>query len=203
MVTDMTGLILHEVDYNSQRDNFSFAGKFKGWIQCFSTCAYMLISYLTKFDGKDDKTLARYVDDVEVTVGKPGIGEIVKRKYNWITGRTSLWWLTQKYGIEKWLWAEGLKGEAVFVDKKGDWQAVIDALKISPVILGTNKLGKLPGGHIILLTGFRKGEFIVNDPFGDAKDNYSDHNGNSVVYSLELLQKHSDGKPRFMYWRSL
>jgi hypothetical protein len=200
---DMSGIMIHGVTYNSQRDNFTFAGKFKAWSQCFSTCAYMLISYFAMLDGKDDKILAEYVDDVETMVGKPGIGEQVIRKFKWITGFTSLWWLTQKYGIEKWLWARGLKGSAEFIDKTKDWQAVIDALKISPVILGTNKLGNLPGGHIILLTGYRKGAFIVNDPFGDATTDYAVHDGYAIVYGLDLLQKHAGAKPRFMYWRPL
>ena len=72
----------HLINYNSQRDNISFAGKFPGFWQCFTTCSWMLMSYYCdKIKAGDDKGLSLYLDDVEAIVGKPGIGEKIKNKY--------------------------------------------------------------------------------------------------------------------------
>lgn len=195
----------YDIDYNSQRDNYSFNGKFKGFIQCFSTSSFMLMSYFSN-NMKGDDRLKEYVDDVESTVGKPGIAEKVKKKFNWITGRTSLWWLVQKYGIEKWLWNNGVEGDCIFSDCEHSIYKLPELLKISPVILGTNKIGGLKGGHIILVIGYESGVFICHDPYGNARHNYKDHNGDSVEYTLEYLKKYTDmknGKIRCMYWQGL
>ena len=86
--------------YNSQRDNFSFGGRFRGNVQCFSTSAFMFMgAYSEKIRNGGDEMLKKYVDDVEITVGHRGIGEKIKERFSWITGRTSYWWLVQKHGI--------------------------------------------------------------------------------------------------------
>jgi hypothetical protein len=58
--------------------------------------------YTTKILASDDDSLAGYLDDVEWTVGKPGIAEIVQKRYNWIRGHSSEWWLVQQEGIKVW-----------------------------------------------------------------------------------------------------
>lgn len=190
----------HNVIYNSQRDNFNFKGKFPVWKQCFSTCAFMFISFFndTIFGDKD---LVKYIDDVEAQVGEPGIAEKVIQKFKWITGFTSMWWLVQKEGIEKWLWRSGIQGEAVYVDK-GHWQDIIIALDYGPIILGTDKMGGLPNGHIILLIGTDNDAFIVHDPFGNATTKYVDINGDAVRYPIKYLIGYAGDNPRYMYWKS-
>ncbi len=199
---------MRTIGYNSQRNNYSFAGKFSAWSQCFSTAAWMFMSFYTPtIEAEDDNGLMNYIDDVEAVVGKPGIGEKIKNKYSWITGNTSLWWLTQKEGIENYLWKAGVIGQAIFKD--GDYliSDLPNLLEKGPIILGTNKLGGLPGGHIILLIDYDKFNyaFLVNDSFGDAKYHYVNQNGNSIIYQENFLKqfiaiKNTD-KCRIIYWK--
>jgi hypothetical protein len=161
-----------------------FAGKFPGWSQCMSTSAWMLITYYcTKWRADDDQMLAEYVDDVEAVVGKPGIGEVIKQKYNWITGNTSLWWLVQKAGVEKWLNANGVEGQCIFRESNGTWEELYAEVEKGPVVVGTNQLPGIPGGHIILAVD----RDTYNDPFGNATTAYKDANGEYVVYEKNWL----------------
>jgi len=195
---------IHEIDYNSQRDNFSFDGKLPGYVQCFSTCAWMFSSfYVSAINAKDNVGLKHYVDNVEVTIGKPGIGERVKKKFNWITGRTSYWWLTQKYGIEDLLWRNGVVGNIEFIDinAKCGLDTVKTLLLKGPVILGTKKMGGLSGGHIILVSGYTAGGFYVNDPYGNALKKYKDHDGDSILYPYDFLRRYTGKHIRCIYWK--
>lgn len=185
-----------KVGYNFQGNNIDFKKKFSAWIQCMSTCAWMLICYYTnKWHVNDDEQLAFYVDDCEATVGKSGIGEKIKARFKWITGRTSQWWLVQKYAIEKWLHSVGVEGEAIFFNKTMNYDklfSILGAGKI--VIIGTKKIGGLPDGHIILAVGIsvkNGNEYFVtvNDPAGNALTNYKNRNGEYVEYPLSYLQK--------------
>lgn len=191
------------VDYNSQRNNINFKGKFSAWWQCFTTSSWMLMSYFCdSINGTDDIMLATYLDDVEDSIGKPGIAEWVKKKYSWIKGRTSFWWLVQKHGVEKWMWHRGENGEAIFEDLKMSLDEVPYLLKhYGPVILGTKRIGGLKGGHIILVVGYDKGKFICHDPFGNAKHGYTIENGEYVEYDKEWLKKYTGEKIRCIYWR--
>lgn len=194
-------IIKHEISYNSQRNNFDFKGKFKAWNQCFSTCAWMLMSfYSKKIDGKDDESLARYVDDVESTVGKPGIGERVKRKFNWISGRTSYWWLVQKDGIDEWLSVRGVEGKPIFRENL-IFDDLYGLIEKGPVIIGTKKLGGLPGGHIILAVGHDGENIICHDPFGDANTFYKNKKGKFVAYGKKMLKESTGCNVTCMYWR--
>ena len=190
----------HSIGYNSQRNNYSFLNMFPAWSQCFSTSAWMFMSfYSSKIKAEDDETLAVYVDDVEDSVGSPGVGEIIKRKYDWIKGRTSLWWLVQEAGITKWLNRFDVKGKAKFVNG-GTYFDVNMRLETGPVIIGTDKLGGLPGGHIILLIGLEGSDYIVNDPYGNANTLYSDKNGKAVKYSQELIKTVCGVAPLYIGW---
>jgi uncharacterized protein YvpB len=70
------------------------------------------------------------------------------------------------------------------------------------VIIGTFKLGGLPGGHIILLVGIDDYDYIVNDPFGNANTNYKDKNGAGVIYPKELIKKVCSETPSYMSWKT-
>lgn len=197
----------YKVDANFQGNNPNFNGKFSGWWQCFSTSVWMFLGYfIPEINGTDDKGLSRYLDDVEVTIGKPGIGEKVKQQFSWITGRTSLWWLVQKAGIEKWMRIYGIKGQAVFKDKNIPFEELNNIIKkYGPVILQTNKMGGLKGGHIILLIGFGSDGFgneyfIVNDPAGNATTNYSSREYASLKYPKNFLRQFTGSKIRCIYW---
>ena len=190
----------HEIGYNTQRDNYAFFNRFPGWKQCFSTSAWMLMSFFTaKINAGDDTGLAKYFDDVEDAVGTSGIGEIIKRKYNWIKGETSYWWLVQEAGITKWLNAYGISGRAKFTNE-GTYEDVAAKLEKVPVIIGTYKLRGLPGGHIILLVGLEGNDCIVNDPYGDANTWYQDKDGKAKKYSIDLIRSVCGTKPLYISW---
>jgi len=150
---------------------------------------------------EDDKGLAQYVDDVEATVGKPGIAEKVMRKIKFITGKTSLWWAVQKEGVEAWLWRNGVKGAAIFRESNLGFDSLSEILKTGPVILGTTKMGKLPGGHIILAIGETPEAIVCNDPYGDALGNYINQDGRAVEYPKTFLRKYTGEKVRCIYWQ--
>lgn len=191
------------IGYNSQRDNFSFAGKFSAWSQCFSTSAWMFLSYYVKnCIAEDDKGLAQYVDDVEAQVGTAGIAERVMRKFAWITGFTSLWWLVHKEALEERIRATGRKGQIIFRESNGTWDELYKVTETGPAIVATHKLGGLPGGHIILSVapGF------YHDPFGNAATGYADTNGANVNYPNSNEMKRAfevagPGKLRYMFWQ--
>lgn len=182
---------MREIDWNSQRDNISFAGKFPGYWQCFSTCAWMFLSWLcASINAKDDKGLAQYLDDVEATIGKSGIAErtIAKLKLK-ITGGSSFWWRIQHEGIKEWAQMNGSTSDIVFRDGTFSIGSLPSVLATSPVIIATKKLGGLPGGHIILIVDYdeKNNSYVVNDPYGNAKTKYLDKNGDSVLYNAVWL----------------
>ena len=158
-----------------------------------------LSRYISKFKGNDDKGLAKYLDDVEDSVGKPGIGEEIKRRYSWITGSTSYWWLVQEAGINKWLKNNGVNRKVTFSNKKTPFEDLRKLILESPVIIHTKKLGGLRGGHIILAVGYDEDNIICHDPFGNAKSNYALKMGRNQKYPDEMLIKHTGKKVRCIY----
>ncbi len=191
--------------YNSQRDNYNFGGRYSGFRQCFSTCAWMLMSYYSKrIQADNDKQLSWYVDQVEATVGVVGIAEKVRQYYQYVRGKTSQWWVIQRAGIEIILRSHNIKGSCVF-SEKASWDDLSRQLKQGPVILGTRKFGGLKGGHIILLLAETRKGYYAHDPFGEAiNSKYTDHDGCCVFYSREKLSPHAQiakGKRlRMIYW---
>lgn len=192
--------MLHVVGYNKQRDNVNFHGKFSGYAQCFSTSVWMAMSfYCSQIDAVDDIALSKYVDDVEASVGnKPGLAEDLRTGNVSLKGRTSLFWVVQKAGMQKWLSARKVAGRAG-VNLRAPFSMLIDLLDSGPVVVGTNKMGGLKGGHIVLAIGYDDDAVICNDPFGDATTNYEDRNGDSVRYSRSFLEKYF--RQRVLYWK--
>lgn len=192
------------VGYNFQGDNISFGSLFSGWIQCMTTCAWMLMSYYSKaIAASDDIGLSIYLDGVEASIGKPGIAEWCKRKYKWITGKTSLWWLVQKHGIEERLWSKGVKGEAVFCDGTMTYPVLSALVEYHPVMIGTKKLGGLPGGHIILVVGKIGDSLICHDPAGNATTHYKNRDGAFVNYPIDFLKPSTGEFLTALRWRPL
>lgn len=183
---------MRHVDYNSQRNNPSYGGLFSGSKQCFTTSSWMFICYYnSQYDGTSDKQLSKYFDDVEDSVGKKGIGEKIKAKYSWITGKTSYWGLVQEAGIQKYLPNQDIKFDTKFPISK-----LHSLVEKGPVIISTKKFGGLRGGHIILLIDnwynkhtSDKG-FYAHDPYGNANSNYNNRNGRAVIYTDNDLNKH-------------
>ena len=189
----------HKIDYNKQRDNVNFKGKFSGWWQCFSTSAWMFMSFYTdRIRATNDDDLGIYVDDVEALVGEPGIAEEVMRKIKWITGSSSIWWEVQKAGIEKWLIRSGVEKDIIY-DPKMPFDELRARLVKGPVILGTSKMGGLSEGHVILAVGATEDAIECHDPFGDALTYYRNDNGKYVIYQDKYLRKFTGEKIRCIY----
>ncbi|HNX81929.1 MAG TPA: papain-like cysteine protease family protein [Candidatus Omnitrophota bacterium] len=183
---------MRKIEYNSQRDNFDFGGQFKGSCQCFSTSAWMFLSYYSPdILAGDDDGLKRYVDDVSNIVGTPGIGEQVAVKDHSISGNSAYWWQVHKAAIEK-KFSDHLYPypQKVIFREQTTIDELRSALANGPVILGTRKLAGLPGGHIILAVDIDGENIICDDPYGDANTNYKNVNGAGVSYSPELLAGH-------------
>ncbi len=180
---------MRQIGYNSQRDNFSFAGKFPGWAQCFSTSAWMFMSYFEPtVRANDDEGLAAYVDDVEASVGDIGIGERIMGKIA-PNVRTSTYWKVQHAAIQ-----ERLPDKKIALDLKFPVPQLPSLVSKGPVIIGTNKMGGLPGGHIILLVDTVPGDasFVANDPYGNARVKYMSKEGAGLFYPFAWLMEYID-----------
>lgn len=197
---------MRQVTYNSQRNNksvFAGAGKFSAWNQCFTSCAVMLMSYYCEdIKGDDDDFLARYLFDIEDSLNKNGLGAEVA-EHNHLTGNSSYYFIVQAEGITQYLKNHGCDGEAFFkVIRIDDLPALVQS---GPVIVGTDKLGGLPGGHMILLCDVQdEGKsFIVNDPFGNAYSKYVDTDGDGILYKFDDFKnklKPGNGKCNVLFW---
>lgn len=196
--------IVHKIGYNTQRDNEDFDNAFPGSKQCFSTAAYMLLSFISPVIHKaeDDNMLASYVRDASDVVDKTGTGAEMDKKNNY-TVNSAYFWEVHKKIIENIMHVENKFGRMIYRDASATWEMLYSALESGPVILGTNKLGGLPGGHIILAIGHEaNGDLICHDPYGDANTRYKNINGQSVVYSREFLEPAiGKTKIRMMHWQ--
>jgi len=182
---------MRKVGWNDQRNNDDFKGQFKASCQCFSTSVWMLMSYFSRaIRADDDKGLKMYVDDVSNVVGSAGIGEIIMRKLPFIKGNSAYWWQVHKAAIEKWLKQVGVNAVVTFRDGDCTMSEIEFALKYSPVVLGTDKMAGLPGGHIILVVDRDDRNWYVNDPFGNANTRYTDKNGAMVAYPIDWLKQY-------------
>jgi hypothetical protein len=111
----------------------------------------------------------------------------------------------QQAGVTKWLNDRGVKGKDI-TKTKFKIEKLIEILKDVPVTIGTQKMGGLKNGHMILLVDYDpiRGAFIVNDPFGSAITNYEDHDGNEVLYPINFLLPFivaGDDYCRIQYWQ--
>lgn len=194
-------IVKHEIAYNSQRNNFNFAGKFSGYAQCFSTCSWMFMSFYTlTIDATNDKMLAKYVDDVEITVGTtPGLAEKIVKENKEIVGRSSLYWKVQQIGINMWLNNEKVEGSAI-CDLNMSFYNLKKTVEKQPIIIGTKKMGGLAGGHIILGVGCNDDSIICHDPYGDAQKQYKEYDGKYVYYEDKFLKKYFVN--RTIWWKN-
>lgn len=194
-----------KVGMNYQTDNLEpqikgKVGVFKNSWQCFDTCAWMLLSWISPdiYKHDDDKGLLKYLDDVEASVGEPGIAEKLSNKKS----GTSYFFYIQKAAIQAWADNAGIIGEAVFEEKKIKFDDLPELISNnSPVILGTHGLGGTRG-HIILAVGSSDDHIIINDPYGDARDNYTDEFGDGVFYEKKWLKKFTGKYVNCIYWKS-
>lgn len=170
---------MRKIVFNSQRDN-KVVNTLTGSVQCFATSAWMFLSFYRpdKYKADDDAGLAAFV------------AEVTKRSKD-----DEFEWKAQADMIEKYL------GDTVFLGinlNTGDGIVTLEdlreRLKSGPVIIGTKKMGGLPGGHIILaVDNTPDGKFYCNDPYGDANTGYKDKNGENVIYHAAMFDKEHPG----------
>lgn len=192
----------YEIGYNSQRDNFNFNGAFSGYSQCFSTSAWMLMSYFCPagINVADDIGLAAYIRDVDTAVNADArVAKSIQDNDHTITGHTSLYWEVQKAGIQMWLSNRKINGQAI-TEYNASYDRMKQLIDKGPVIIGTDKMAGLPGGHIILGIGKDDANTIVNDPFGNAVLAYSVSDGSGCEYPDIFLSKVFTNK--ILYWKS-
>lgn len=184
---------MRKVGYNSQRDNF-VVKDIKGSSQCFSTCAWMLLSYyapeMYKFD--DDEGLKHYITELTR-----------------LNASDAFEWSCHAKLIDKYMRAAGFRGNVIInidldtglglCSKESLWSA----LACNPVIIGTKKMSGLPGGHIILgIDNDINGNPIVNDPYGNALTGYKDTNGAGVTYTVSMFDAvNPNGLIRAMWYQ--
>jgi len=193
--------MIYDIKHNNQRDNENFKGLFPGSWQCFTTSNWTRMSHYTKeIDATDDIGLSKYLDDIEISIGETGLGEEIA-KHNSIKKWSSIHWAVQSAGVTKWLNKFGVSGHDVFVNMK--YSDIQEFIWKFPITVGTEKIGGLPGGHVILCIGIddTTGDLIFNDPYGDANMNYSETNGERVSYSEKLLTQNRDFF-RVAYWEA-
>lgn len=171
-----------EIKYNSQRDNDSWGGKLQPWVQCFYTTCIMLLSrYIPDFEKREKET--EYVDDIEVFVGKPGLGEQIIAKEH-LSGRSGQYWVVQQAGIMKYMALSGRKGKCIF-SAAMPIAEVVDSIDAgNPVAVGTD-FGQ---GHVMLICGHDELGLFCEDPFGKGPD-YKDTNGHQVHYAWDVVKK--------------
>ena len=178
------------IGYNSQRNNPAVQG-LSPHVQCFATSAWMFLSFYApeKYPYNNDELLSYYIMDV-IRNGKDKEFE----------------WKDQAEMIQKYLDAAGVQKKVqLAIDlNTGKGKLKIDELetilKTDPVIVGTKKMGGLPGGHIILAKGAVTDRVICcNDPYGNANCNYSSTDGNGVLYQYQMFDKNDPENIRGIY----
>lgn len=185
-----------------------------GAIQCFYASAVM---FLGAFPGivKPDSAyqyLADYVDALEPTFGKPGIGERLLRRYN-LTGRIGQYWIAHRDAISATLEAAGVDaGRLVYVETGATRDELARALRFAPAIVATSGLpyargGRVDalGGHIVLLAQGQGAHYDLFDPFGNPLTDYRDRDGEAVPVTLDwldpyLLRATGGAGRRLLYW---
>lgn len=181
---------MFNIGYNSQRDNAAVRG-LSPHVQCFATSAWMFLSYFApeKYPYNNDELLSYYIMDV-IRNGKDKEFE----------------WKDQAEMIQKYLDAAGVQKKvhlAIDLNSGRGKLSIADleaVLKVSPVIVGTKKMGGLPGGHIILAKGAVTDHFIsCNDPYGNANSNYSSADGDGVLYHYSMFDKADPENIRGIY----
>lgn len=183
---------MREIVYNSQRNNKTVKGLAPS-VQCFATSAWMFLSWYApeKYRGDDDAALSWFVGDVTMRATSDEFE-----------------WSAQAAMIQKYLDAAGVRKTVKLGIDLDTGNPLTSAAQLAayltagPVIIGTKKMGNLPGGHIILgVDNAPDGSGIIcHDPYGDARTNYRSTDGAAVNYPVFMFDaKYPAGPVRTLY----
>lgn len=174
--------------YLSQRKQHYYYDKLHPHRQCFYCSSVMFLSHYIPVIDQLPAYYDHYVDDTEASIGKPGMAE---KYFPRLTGRTGAHWAVHRKAIELRLSGYNV----VFLENQKLSFLKSCLASGEPVIYGTNNIGKLPGGHVVVaVRTIGQDGVLTYDPFGDARTNYQNHDGEGVVYSDDLLNKHFTGR---------
>ncbi len=186
---------MRNIGYNSQRNNI-IVNNLSAWSQCFSTSNWMRMSfYCQDIKANDDEGLSEFVKYCESGLGK----KMDPSKH------PSIFFEVQAGSVTKWLNDRGIEGRDI-VNVNFTIDGLIEKLKSGPLTIGTQKMGGLKNGHIVLMVDFDeiKHSFIVHDPFGYSVTNYKDYDGKYVVYPVEYILPYihvGNEFCRIQYWQ--
>lgn len=205
------------VVFNSQRNNNPLkefwdtgGGTFWGFQQCGPTSACMLLSHYLPALANDDNYLEQYIRNCEPLV-PPGPAKWaagIKAKYNWVSGRYTSFMVCHRYAIEQVLAESSIAARMVYREdpigwrpderRWGTWADVDAALGAGhPVMMWCAPPPS--DGHFLLVVGKTEaGNYIVNDPYGDASKGYEPWqpgDGDHVVYERRGLQHWASRMP--------
>jgi hypothetical protein len=156
---------------NNCQDNNETALGIKGNSQCFATSDIMFLSfYSVNFKGDNDAMLKQYLESFDKS-----------KAFEWDAHCDHL---------NKWLFSQQVKG--VVKHEVIGKEKIVELLQSRPVIIGTKKMGGLPGGHIILGVDNHNDKINCNDPYGNANTNYKDKNGEAVDYTFDMFDSGRD-----------
>ena len=169
-----SGAVDNKIKYLSQRDN-----EFHPLGTCNVTCYAMALGYL----GVKRQKLAyrQFEDELFKYMENHGLDRHVHDDLA-ATGRA--------YGVD-----------ATFSTRRTLAEIDAEIRAGNPVIVSTT-LTK--SGHIILLRGItEKGDYIVNDPYGNAISGYKDRNGEGVIYErafMDVKIRGGKGAPKWAHF---
>jgi hypothetical protein len=187
--------------HNSQGNNINFDKEISGWIQCFATSDWMFLSYLTDgyYDINDDVGIARFL--TTLLTGGEDVGaepRPIPKNHD-----EMFLWSKNFDMIKKYLLIAGCNKKIEYSGDNGfSFDQIYGILKSRPMIIGTYKIGGLPGGHIIVADHIDpNGDIVVKDPAGDARMNYKAGSGDGAVYPLQMCKDHfgQNGKIHSIY----
>lgn len=158
---------LNEIVYFSQRNNYG-----SPFNECFPTSMVMMMA--NNLDVTPvDQTLRAFMEDDLFDHFIEKTHKRTSAKYEWKIERDMAnKWLGKSNMLkpDPVVWREGMTTIEIEIE--------IDNGRM--VVVGTDKLGGLPGGHIVCIGGYDELNFYLWDPFGDYRTRYGDHNGRNI-----------------------
>lgn len=164
--------------------------KISGWVQCFTASAWNYLSWMTDnfFQFGDKIATLRYLTYI-LTGGRNEFDQETE-----IPSDHDAMFMYEKqlFAMNHYLHDIAFSDKRMngFIGDGGSYDAVLQIAKKRPVIVGTYKIGGLPGGHVMILDHTGNNFNVMIDPAGDARTNYKIPSGYGVEYSDSMCREH-------------